>query len=172
MIHDVFAQNFLIFSQEALSNYKVETASDFLDLHDQVRINIALGEASNHLVLTDCARVQLSCLYVHAANVLTLSQSTLPRVINVEASSYLVLAQVAKHEDKWPLVEQSLTLTDEATCVIAHGAYDTLVLTDEASYTIVKIVQASSGLVMVSAARAYKPDKMFIADPTLVVNAP
>lgn len=170
-IIEAFAQNLLILVQEVDCNYKVQSAADFLDLHDQVRINVALGEASDLLVLTNHAHASLT-ISVSALNTLTLSQSTLPRVINVEATSYLILAQEAKHEDKWPLIQQTLTLVDEATCVVAHGTYDTLVLEQSATYTLVKNVTAASSLSMVSKATVYIPDKMWIADPTLTVNAP
>lgn len=171
MIHDVFAQNILLLTQTVETNFKVVSASNFLNLHDAVRINIHVVSVHDRLFFNQHADVNKTVAVV-AGNVLTLSQQAQPRVFNVSAASYLILTQEARHEDKWPAIHQALALAQVAEAVVAHGAYDTLVLTQEATCTVRRNVSAANTLALRSQARAYKPDKMFINDPTLVVEVP
>lgn len=171
MIIEVFAFNLLQLKQVVETNLKVVSAESHLDLHDNVRINLHVVQVKDILYLQHNATVAKT-IAVQAESVLTLSQETQPRVHNVEAVNHLHLWHEAKHEDQWPSVFQILTLTHVAEAVVARGAYDTLVLTQEATYTISRNVSAGNNLALNQAARVYKPDKYFINDPSLTVEAP
>lgn len=168
---DVFVQNLLLLTQKVETNLKVVSASNHLDLHDTVRTNIHVATAQSRLFLNQYARTGKT-ISVEAGNTLTLSQSTQPRVYNVEAASYLILIQEVKHEDQWPAINQTLSLSHQAEAVVARGAYDTLTLTQEATFTITRNLSVANALILRSNVRAYKLDKMFINDPDLTVEAP
>lgn len=171
MIIDVFVQSYLFFEQVVETNYKVVSADSFLNLDDDVKINVAVTSVHHRMILQHNALVAKT-IAVAAESNLALSQVTHPKVRNVEAHSYLTLIQEAKHEDQWPLVEQHLDLVQVVECIVAHGTYDILALAHTATFNMTRNVSASSSLDMDGKARAYKPDKMFINDPTLTVEAP
>ncbi len=162
MIFTRFVGNYLSLSQELSSNIKAFVIEHRLDLVDTVTQNLSGQTLLNSLNLSQNVRVSKS-LGLSASNSLTFSQYCHPSVIFQAIHQIIVIAQDAVAEAQWPLVGQTLVMTQLAVVDKVKGTSSNLALTQAVEVAKSSNLQASNTLALHDDTNVYKPSIFFIS---------
>lgn len=162
MIIEAAAVSVLFMDQTIESNIKGLTVEQTLSLSQTIECNIIPQQLSSFLNLQQlalCGKTISRAL----GNTLTMITEAQPRVSVIEVEQALLAWSDIANETQWPLVTQTLVMTQSAVCVASKHTHSELVLSQTVTVSVTYSREVVQEVPIISEATAYLPKHCWYA---------
>jgi hypothetical protein len=171
-VYELFVDQFLVLTQDdSDTNPKGASASNTLSIIDAAKNYRQFCAARGDLNFGQVAVARLSIRNLTATSFLDLHQGGHRSATPQSLSQYLIIGQVARPVE-YESLEQELELSQSAQAIAAKACFSTLLLDDQASWTLVHTEQVAHDLDIRSAASVVVEDDDHYSLPLPTLSGP
>lgn len=155
---NVTVVSILFLTQETDTNIKVLALEQVVSISDAVEQNMLPQSPLSRLYPIHSVELEKT-IALSASSTLSLNQSQLPRSSDQSVTQICFVWHDAELLTDWPLVRQSIVLTQSATYTLSKGCYSNLDLSQEVSVVENTNITVPQSLVLISKATGYLPSR-------------